>query len=83
MLQAFLASEPVVTSGYLQVVESVHYGQSDSLGNELGPLKGVTGIALPITQNRTESPEGPKRDLTELTEKRSNSESCQTRTPLE
>ena len=65
MLQALLASEPVVTSGYLQVVESVHYGQSDSLGNELG----VTGIALPITQNRTESPEGPKRDLTELTEK--------------
>ena len=60
MLQAFLASEPVVTSGYLQVVESVHYGQSDSLGNELGPSKGVTSIALPITQNRTKSPEGPE-----------------------
>ena len=82
MLQAFLASEPVVTSSYKWLSQCI-MDKSDSLGNELGPLKGVTGIALPITQNRTESPEGPKRDLTKLTEKRSNSESCRTRTPLE
>ena len=50
MLQAFLASEPVVTSGYKWLSQCI-MDKSDSLGNELGPLKGVTGIALPITQS--------------------------------
>ena len=29
---------------WLQVVKPVYYEQSDSLGKDLGPLKGVTGI---------------------------------------
>ena len=52
ILQAFLTSERLVTTvaefpandKWLQVVEPVYYEQSDSLGKDLGPLKGVTGI---------------------------------------
>ena len=52
MLQAFRTSERLVTTiaecpandKWLQVVKPVYYEQSDPLGKDLGPLKGVTGI---------------------------------------